>query len=148
MRINPRGRQPNAIEVITLAIADAQESIAHERDNMATYIRRVTVAQESIDGKEAQIKELRSSLEQLTAKAAFINGPDQGSSHAGMAMAAADGETHRVRYASADGVTFDEARRRIPAALRQLGDCRLVWANEGDLALLGRGIPTESDNGR
>jgi hypothetical protein len=43
----------------------------------------------------------------------------------------------KLRYSFISATTLDEARKRIPLSLSKLGDCRLVWVNEGDLTMLG-----------
>jgi hypothetical protein len=44
--------------------------------------------------------------------------------------------TTTLRYEPAQGSTLEEMRDNLSADLRQTGDCKLVWVNEGDLALL------------
>lgn len=48
-----------------------------------------------------------------------------------------DLSNRKIRYAPIDGVTLDAARQRIPKSLSRMGDCRLVWVNEGDLCIIG-----------
>lgn len=44
--------------------------------------------------------------------------------------------TPSLRCEPANGATFKEMRENLSTELKDAGDCRLVWVNEGDLAML------------
>lgn len=44
--------------------------------------------------------------------------------------------TPSLRCEPANGATLKEMRENLSTELKDAGDCRLVWVNEGDLAML------------
>ena len=53
--------------------------------------------------------------------------------HRQQAIEALQADKTKLRWEAATGRTIDEQRANLSQAMRDTGDCKLIWVNEGDL---------------